>query len=175
MRAAEVSCDWLDNGGKPSAARSWLIKTMTWLSYELFPLGLQLEGAVVSVGWDAGVFVGVGVGKGVFVFVGGGGGGEVFVGDGGGFAGGGFVAVGGCWGIGVLVGVGRPCEVSTGVFVSVGVFPDWDVAVGVGAPSWVSFAEFSVSACVDSFSVIAVESDSNKLLGALLSLLRSVG
>jgi hypothetical protein len=110
------------------------------------------------------VFVDVGEGKGVFVFVGGGGGREVFVGDGGGFAGGGFVAVGGCGGTGVFVGVGTPWEVSTGVFVCVGVFSDWDMAVDVGVPSWVS-----LPACVDSLSTPGDGPASNKLLGALFS------
>ncbi|MHA2428517.1 MAG: hypothetical protein ACXADB_10880 [Candidatus Hermodarchaeia archaeon] len=128
---------------------------------------------MVSAGWGAGVFVAVGEGKGVFVFVGGGGGGggggEVFVGDGGGAAGGGFVAVGSCGGTGVFVGVGGAWEVSSGVFVCDGVFPDWEIAVDVGAFSWVSFVGFSLSACVDSLSSPTEEPVSSKLLGALLS------
>jgi hypothetical protein len=123
MRAAAVNCDWLDSAGKPSAARSWLINAITWLSYELFPLGLQLVDAVVFVGWGACVFVGVDVGAGVFVFVGGGGGGEVFVGDGGGgLVGGGFVAVGGGGGTDVFVGMVGAWEVFGGVFAGAFVF-----------------------------------------------------
>ena len=127
LRAAVVSWDCLDNGERPSLARSALIREITSASNALDPLGLHPEGGTGVFVGGTNVKVGVGgtgvkvaVDKGVFVEIGAGGTDvlvDVVVGGAGGIVV--FVAVGITGGLGVLVGMDVNVAVVPGLRVGV--------------------------------------------------------